>query len=73
MSVLSGSEIFRRPSMDLYRKIGIGIVTMIPAFVLGGLVWELFGSWLAVLGLELVVAILCALTIAEKFSSRQNA
>ena len=59
--------------MDLYRKIGIGIVTMIPAFVLGGLVWELFGSWLAVLGLELVVAILCALTIAEKFSSRQNA
>ncbi|MDZ7698437.1 MAG: hypothetical protein U5R49_16435 [Deltaproteobacteria bacterium] len=43
--------------MDLFRKIGIGIVLIIPAFVLGGLIWDMFGSWLAVIGMEIVIVL----------------
>lgn len=43
--------------MDLFRKIGIGIVSIIPAFVLGGLIWDMFGSWLAVLGMEVMMVL----------------
>jgi len=43
--------------MDLFRKIAIGIVLIIPAFVLGGLIWDMFGSWLAVLGMEVVIVL----------------
>ena len=35
--------------MDLSRKLGIGIVMIIPAFVGGGAVWSIFNSWLAVI------------------------
>ena len=35
--------------MELSRKIGIGIVMMIPTFVFSGLVWDLSHSWIAVL------------------------
>ncbi len=58
--------------MDLFRKIGIGITTMIPGFVLGGLVWDWFGSWLAVLGLEIVIIAIYVSIITGKFSSPQN-
>ena len=34
--------------MNLWRKIGIGIVSMIPAFVLSGLIWDMSHSWLSV-------------------------
>ncbi len=34
--------------MDLPRKIGIGIVMMIPAFVFSGLFWDLTHSWIVV-------------------------
>ena len=39
----------RRYDMDLSRKLGIGIVMIIPAFVGGGAVWSIFNSWLAVI------------------------
>ncbi len=35
--------------MELSRKIGIGIVMMIPTFVISGLFWDLCHSWIAVL------------------------
>lgn len=35
--------------MDLFRKIGIGIVMIVPTFVFGGLIFHLLHSWLAVL------------------------
>jgi FtsH-binding integral membrane protein len=35
--------------MDVSRKIGIGIVMIVPAFVGGGALWSLFESWIAVL------------------------
>lgn len=35
--------------MDIARKIGIGIVMIVPTFVLGGAIWDIFHSWYAVL------------------------
>jgi len=58
--------------MDLFRKIGIGIVSIIPAFVLGGLIWDWFGSWLAVLGMVILVGIFSGSAIAGKFSRAQG-
>jgi hypothetical protein len=42
--------------MDLPRKLGIGIVTLVPAFVLGGLLWGLTKSWIAAWILEVLFA-----------------
>ena len=56
--------------MDLSRKIGIGVVSIIPAFVLGGLVWDWFGSWLAVLGMVVLVGIFSGSIISGKFSTQ---
>jgi FtsH-binding integral membrane protein len=35
--------------MDIGRKIGIGIVLIVPAFVGSGALWSLFESWIVVL------------------------
>ena len=43
--------------MDLPRKLGIGIVTLVPAFVLGGVLWELTKSWVAAWILEALFVI----------------
>lgn len=43
--------------MDLPRKIGIGIVTIVPAFVIGGALWSLVKSWIAILILEILVVV----------------
>jgi len=58
--------------MDLCRRIAIGIVSIIPAFVLGGLIWEWFGSWLAVLGIVIIVGIFSGSAIAGKFSREEG-
>jgi FtsH-binding integral membrane protein len=34
--------------MDISRKIGIGIVLIVPAFVGSGALWSIFESWIAV-------------------------
>jgi hypothetical protein len=52
--------------MDVARKLSIGIVMIVPGFVFGGLIWEWTGSWLAVLGLEILVVVLYALIISGK-------
>jgi hypothetical protein len=36
---------------------GIGVVMIVPTFVLSGAVWQLFGSWFAVLGLDVVMVL----------------
>ena len=51
--------------MDLTRKIGIAIVMMIPAFVTGGFVYDLFG-WSAVFGIELIIAIIYCFIILKE-------
>ena len=58
--------------MDLFRRIGIGIVSIIPAFVLGALMWDWFGSWLSVLGMVVIVAIFSGSAIAGKFSKEHE-
>ena len=35
--------------METARKIGIGIVMMIPSFVGAGFLWDIFESWFAVI------------------------
>ena len=56
--------------MDLSRKISIGVVSIIPAFVLGGLVWAWFESWLAVLGVVVLVGVFSGSVISGKFSTQ---
>jgi len=59
--------------MDISRKIGVGVTMIVPGFVLGGLAWDLMGSftsilgWLTVLGVEIVMVIIYALIITGKF------
>ncbi len=43
--------------MEIPKKIGIGIVMIIPAFVFGAAVWSLFGSWITVFVLEILMAL----------------
>lgn len=43
--------------MDLPRKLGVGIVMIVPAFVLGGALWSLTKSWVAVWILAALFAI----------------
>jgi len=60
--------------MDPIRKLGIGMVMIIPGFVLGGAVWEWLESWWAVLGLEIIMVVLYFLIISGKlFSDAQEA
>ncbi|HDR14929.1 MAG TPA: hypothetical protein ENN79_05465 [Desulfobacteraceae bacterium] len=42
--------------MDISRKIGIAITMIVPAFVLGGLLWSWFHSAIIVVLLQLAVA-----------------
>ena len=58
-----------RVYMDFARKLGIGIVMIVPGFVLGGVVWALIESWFAVLGLEILVALLYASIISGRLSA----
>ncbi len=52
--------------MELVRKIGIGIVMIVPGFVLGGVLWALIESWLAVLAFEVIMVILYFRIITRK-------
>jgi hypothetical protein len=53
--------------MEITRKIGIGIVMIIPGFVFGGLVWQWFGSWVVVIILEIIMAALYYSLITGRF------
>jgi len=55
--------------MDLWRKIGIAIVSLIPAFVLSGLVWDMSHSWLSVAATIVIVALFSGSVITGKFST----
>ena len=57
--------------MEIPRKIGIGILMIVPAFVGAGALWDIFhGSWLAVIVWIILMALLSGALIAEKFSSK---
>lgn len=52
--------------MDLFRKIGVGIVMIVPAFVFGGLIYDLLHSWWAVLVLQVIIIGLYGTIISGK-------
>ena len=52
--------------MAFTRKLGIGITMIVPGFVLGAIVWTIIESWLAVLGLEIVMILIYAAIISGK-------
>ncbi len=55
--------------MDLPRKIGIGIVMMIPTFVLSGLSWDICHSWIVVLAVITAMAYIYKKIITGKIKS----
>jgi len=55
--------------MDLFRKIGVGIVMIVPGFVFGALIYDLLQSWWAVLVLELIMIGLYGTIISGKLFS----
>ncbi|MBL7177527.1 MAG: hypothetical protein ISS66_17030 [Desulfobacteraceae bacterium] len=55
--------------MGPVRRLGIGIVMIVPGFVLGGAVWAWLESWWAVLGLEILMVLLFLFIISGKSSA----
>ena len=55
--------------MDLSRKIGIGVVMVVPTFVGGGAVWEIMSSWFAVIIWILVMAFIYGGILSGKLFS----
>ena len=51
---------------DFARKIGIGVVMIIPSFVGAGAAWEFFGSWFAVFTWVLIVGTLYGKMVVGK-------
>jgi hypothetical protein len=56
--------------MDLPRKIGIGIVMIIPTFVGGVALWDIFGGWVAASIWIVVMAAVSRSIISSKMASR---
>jgi len=55
--------------MEVPRKIGIGILMIVPAFVGAGALWDLFhGSWLPVFGWIILMALCTGAIISKKLS-----
>jgi hypothetical protein len=55
--------------MDLARKLGIGIVMIVPTFVIAGLLWDLFGkSWVAVFLWVVIMGALYGAIVTGKLS-----
>ena len=60
--------------MDVPRKIGIGILMIIPAFVGGGALWDLFhGSWLPVIGWIILMALCSGAILTKNFQTLKAA
>ena len=54
--------------MDIFRKLGIAIVMIIPTFVFSGLVWSWFHNWFVVFAMMILIAILYSVIISGKCS-----
>ncbi|PKN29420.1 MAG: hypothetical protein CVU64_08350 [Deltaproteobacteria bacterium HGW-Deltaproteobacteria-21] len=53
--------------MDIFRRIGIAIVMIVPTFVIAGALWSIFHSWIPILLWVIVVAAFMAGLISGKF------
>ncbi len=58
--------------MDIPRKIGIGIVMMIPTFVISGLFWDICHSWIGVFIVIIAMAFLYKEIITGKIKKLFN-
>ena len=60
--------------MDLFRKLGIAVVFIVPTFVFSGLLYSWFDglsmtvAWLAVLAVFIIMIVLYTMIITGKFS-----
>jgi hypothetical protein len=54
--------------MDIARKLGIGIVMIIPAFVGSGAVWDIFGSWVAVIVWVIIMGVLLGTILSGRLA-----
>ena len=52
--------------MDIARKIGVGIVMIVPTFVGSGALWHIFHSWVAVIIWVILMAALCGGLLSRK-------
>ena len=68
---ISGNIRIGGSNMDISRKIGIGIVMIIPTFVGCGVLWEIFHSWIAVIIWIAIMAFVHKNIICNKFSPVQ--
>ena len=53
--------------MELSRKIGIGIVMLVPAFVGCGVLWALFHSWLPIVPWVGIMVVVASAVMSGKF------
>lgn len=58
--------------MDISRKIGAGIVMIVPSFVGGGVLWELFHSWIAIIIWIAIMAFVYGKIFYGKFSRAEK-
>jgi hypothetical protein len=56
--------------MDLVRKIGIGIVMMVPTYVIGGLIWSVVPSWWVSLVWVIIMFFIAGGVISGKLLAR---
>ena len=52
--------------MNIARLIGIGIVMIVPTFVIGGGIWDISHSWVAVIIWVIIMAIFTGRLIKSK-------
>lgn len=55
--------------MDIPRKIGIGIVMLVPTFVGSGAIWDIFGSYIPVAIWIIIMIALAGSIITGKLSN----
>ena len=54
---------------DIARKIGVGVVMLVPTFVGGGALWDMMHSWIAVVIWIIIMGALGGYIISEKLSN----
>lgn len=54
---------------DIARKIGVGVVMIVPTFVGGGALWAMMHSWVAVVIWIIIMGALGRYIISEKLSN----
>ena len=64
----------RRSKMEIPRKIGMGILMIVPTFVGAGAIWDIFdGSWLAIIVWIILMCLFSGALITGRFSSKESA